>query len=74
MRRGVRRRSSSFSSILERRGRRLIGRYDVTSVGSFPDLTIIIICPFSSAEGSIPGEELHHRFELRRENPSVVAL
>jgi hypothetical protein len=32
----------SFSRILEITGRRLIGLYDVTSVGVFPDLRIIM--------------------------------
>jgi hypothetical protein len=42
---GVIRRSSSFSSILEKSGKRLIGRSEVISDGFFPGLTIIIMFP-----------------------------
>ena len=51
VRRGVARRSGSFPTILERRGTRLIGRYDVTSVGSLPGLAIIITLPIFQYRG-----------------------
>jgi len=37
--------SSIFSRILDRIGRRLIGRYDAMSSGFFPVFAIIMICP-----------------------------
>jgi len=36
----------SFSRTLEIVGSKLIGRYDETSVGSFPGFGIMIICAF----------------------------
>jgi hypothetical protein len=33
-----------FSKTLDNADRRLIGRYEAISVGSFPGLTIVIIC------------------------------
>jgi hypothetical protein len=36
--------SISFSKTLDSTDIRLMGRYEVTSVGSFPGLAIVIIC------------------------------
>lgn len=44
--------SSIFSRILDRTGRRLIGRYDVMSFGFLPGFVIIMICPTFHWQGN----------------------
>jgi hypothetical protein len=43
--------SISFSKTLDNTDRRLTGRYEAISVGSFPGLTIEIICEILSCLG-----------------------